>query len=61
VMRSAADGDACIAKPYRFPDLLRGLEIVSEIVARGVASPPFPRGFHLLPSANAKSLEPLHG
>jgi DNA-binding response OmpR family regulator len=61
VMRTAADGDACIAKPYRFPDLLRSLEIVTDIVATGVASPPFPRGFHLLPSANPSRLEPMHG
>jgi DNA-binding response OmpR family regulator len=42
------DGDACLAKPYRSADLLRGLEIVAEIVATGKAQPPFPRGFHLL-------------
>jgi CheY-like chemotaxis protein len=41
-------GDACLAKPYRSVDLLRGLEIVAEIVATGKAEPPFPQGFHLL-------------
>src|SRR6202171_2351536 len=41
-------GDACLAKPYRSVDLLRGLEIVAEIVATGKAQPPFPRGFPLL-------------
>jgi DNA-binding response OmpR family regulator len=46
-----ADGDACLSKPYRAADLLRSLELVSEIVATGTASLPFPRGFHLLPSA----------
>ena len=29
-MLSAADGDACLTKPYRAADLLRGLEIVAE-------------------------------
>lgn len=48
LMLSGAQGDACISKPYRAVDLLRGLEIVSDIVAKGVGSPPFPRGFHLL-------------
>jgi DNA-binding response OmpR family regulator len=41
-------GDACLAKPYRSADLLRGLEIVAEIVATGKAQPPFPQGFQLL-------------
>jgi CheY-like chemotaxis protein len=50
LMRTAAIGDACLAKPYRDTELLRGLEIVSEIVATGTASPPFPRGFQLLSS-----------
>lgn len=51
VMLTAADGHACLAKPYRSADLLRGLEIVAEMVATGTASPPLPRGFHVLPSA----------
>jgi len=49
VMLTATSGDACLAKPYRDIDLLRSLEIVTEIVTTGVASPPFPRGFQLLP------------
>jgi len=49
VMLTATSGDACLAKPYRDVDLLRSLEIVTEIVATGKASPPFPRGFQLLP------------
>jgi DNA-binding response OmpR family regulator len=61
VMRSAADGDACIAKPYRFPDLLRALEIVADIVATGAAFPPFPRGFFVLPPANVARVEAMHG
>ena len=44
-----ADRDACIAKPYRIEDLLRALNIVAGIAICGiVATPPFPRGFHLL-------------
>jgi DNA-binding response OmpR family regulator len=43
------DGDACIVKPYSSSDLVRSLEIVTEVVATGTASPPFPRGFRMLP------------
>jgi CheY-like chemotaxis protein len=48
-MQDANEGDACIVKPYGSVDLVRALEIVAEIVATGTASPPFPRGFELLP------------
>jgi DNA-binding response OmpR family regulator len=48
------NGDACLAKPYRSADLLRGLEIVAEIVATGKAQPPFPQGFQLLHPAATK-------
>lgn len=41
-------GDACLAKPFRSVDLLRGLEIVAGIVDTGIAQRPFPSGFHLL-------------
>jgi DNA-binding response OmpR family regulator len=51
VLRNVADGDACLAKPYRSEDLMRGLEIVIGIVSTGIASPPFPRGFQLLDGA----------
>ena len=51
------DGDACLAKPYRAVDLLRGLEIVNEIVATGAAQPPFPQGFQLLhPAADIQTV-----
>ena len=50
------DGDACLSKPYRAPDLLRGLEIVAGIVATGKAQPPFPPGFQLLqPAADTQA------
>jgi CheY-like chemotaxis protein len=44
-----AEGDACLTKPYRSADLLRGLEIVSDLLLTGNVSPPFPHGFQLLP------------
>jgi len=51
------NGDACLAKPYRSVDLVRGLEIVAGIVATGRAQPPFPRGFHLLqPAADSRAV-----
>ena len=55
VALTSADGDACLAKPYRSADLLRGLEIVAGIVTTGKAQPPFPRGFQLLHPAAIKS------
>jgi DNA-binding response OmpR family regulator len=61
VTLNAADGDACIVKPYSSDDLVRGLEIVGDIVATGIASPPFPRGFQLLPSATVTSEASGHG
>ena len=56
VMQNASAGDACILKPYSSIDLVRALEIVAEIVATGTASPPFPRGFALLPRATITRL-----
>ena len=53
VMRTATSGHACLTKPYRSQDLLRSLEIVAEMVATGKATPPFPRGFQVLPPAIA--------
>src|SRR5664279_4800820 len=47
VVLTTADGDACLSKPYRSVDLLRGLEIVAEIIATGRALPPFPKGFQI--------------
>jgi CheY-like chemotaxis protein len=48
VMLTATNGDACLAKPYRSADLIRGLEIVAGIIATGMALQPFPRGFQVL-------------
>lgn len=56
-----ADGDACLAKPYSAADLVRGLELVSEIVATGKASPPFPRGFRVLPPARLLEQDEAYG
>lgn len=52
-MLSVADGDACLAKPYSSADLLRGLQIVRDIVRSRELSRPFPRGFHVLKPAPA--------
>jgi DNA-binding response OmpR family regulator len=50
-------GDACLAKPYRSADLVRGLEVVVEIVATGKAQPPFPQGFQVLhPAADSQAI-----
>jgi CheY-like chemotaxis protein len=43
-----AEGEACLAKPYRAQDLVRGMKIVAEFVATGASASLFPRGFHLL-------------
>ena len=45
-------GDACLAKPYRAADLIRGLQLVAEIIITGRAQPPFPQGFQLLHPAD---------
>jgi CheY-like chemotaxis protein len=50
-----AEGDACLTKPYRSVDLLRGLEIVYELLRTGEASRPFPHGFQLLPLARFRA------
>ena len=61
VLMSAANGHACLAKPYRSADLLRGLEIVIEMVASGTASQPFPRGFQVLRPEPRALREASHG
>lgn len=53
VVLTTADGDACLSKPYRSVDLLRGLEIVAEIIATGRALLPFPKGFQVFSVATA--------
>ncbi len=58
VMMAAANGHACLAKPYRAEDLVRSLQIVAEMVATGQASPPFPRQFQLLSSATVLRPDP---
>jgi DNA-binding response OmpR family regulator len=52
---TSADGEACLSKPYRSADLVRGLEIVAGIVATGKAQPPFPGGFQPLHPATTES------
>lgn len=55
-----ARGHARLAKPYRFAELLRSLEIVLELIVTGHASTPFPDGLGVLPRAMADPMEPLH-
>ena len=50
LLQSGAEGDACIAKPYSFADLRRSLEIVTDMMTTGRVTPPFPRGFQILPT-----------
>ena len=50
---SSTDGHACLTKPYRSDDLLRGLEIVAGIMMTGHAEQPFPAGFSVLVPAQA--------
>ena len=52
--RTEVEGDACLVKPYSSEALVRGLEIVADIVATGTSSAPFPTGFKLLPLAEHK-------
>ena len=49
IMLSAADGDACLIKPYSTEALVPPLEFVTDIVARGTTSRPFPPGFRCCP------------
>lgn len=64
---NSADGDGCIAKPYRRRDLLRSLDVVRAVQATGVAPQDFPQrlmplGFHLLRRPDSLPLqEPSHG
>jgi len=55
---TAADGDACLSKPYRPDQLLHSLQLVADIVVSGKATPPFPTGFHTLrmPAQRGSSL-----
>jgi len=55
------DGEASISKPYSAEDLVRGLEIVAELVATGIASMPFPRGFRVLPPPKPATPAPARG
>lgn len=52
---TAVDGHASLNKPYSAADLLRGLQLVTQMVATGRAEPPFPPGFHILLPASIAS------
>ncbi len=57
IMLTAANGHACLAKPFRPEDLIRSLEIVADFIATGKAPSSRPPGFEMLPPAphNQKS------
>ncbi len=46
------DGDALITKPYRSEDIIRGLEIVEQIILTGDAPGPYPSGLSVLPGSH---------
>jgi len=48
VVLTSANGQACISKPYSEASILRALKLVTELIATGTASPPFPKGFKVL-------------
>lgn len=60
VVLTATNGNACLSKPYRSVDLVRSLQIVTDIVATGRALPPFPRGFQVLRLPVRTAPEPSH-
>ena len=61
VILTATDGHARLAKPFRDTELVRSLEIVTELLTSGLTSPPFPRGFQLLSGARAPCSAELIG
>jgi len=61
VVLTAKDGHACLAKPYSAEDLLRGLEIVADLVSTGAALSPFPRGLQVLHPDTTNNREPSYG
>ena len=61
VLLIASAGEACLKKPYSAEDLLRALQLVTEIVSTGVASPPFPRGFQRMNSPLLARASADHG
>lgn len=49
IMLTAANGHACLAKPFRPEDLVRSLEIVANFMATGAMPSSRPPGFDMLP------------
>jgi DNA-binding response OmpR family regulator len=61
VILTAADGHACIAKPYSSTDLLLAMQVVLDIVTIGQATPPFPRGLQVLRPVTDRNREAPSG
>lgn len=57
VVLTTDDGQACLSKPYLVADLLRGLDLVRQIMETGTAAQPFPRGFRVLEAPSAPDLK----
>jgi DNA-binding response OmpR family regulator len=55
------DGDACLDKPFRSVDVIRGLHLVEEITRSGKASKPFPSGFRVLEGSAITPKPPRNG
>ncbi|MEO8322249.1 MAG: response regulator [Bradyrhizobium sp.] len=53
------DGTACLSKPYRSADLLRGLDIVLEIIATGTTRSELPPGLQILQPGKSPRLASL--
>lgn len=52
---TSTDGHASLSKPYLSSDLLRALQLVTELVRTGCSSPPYPAGFHFLKQAGSST------
>jgi DNA-binding response OmpR family regulator len=56
-----AEGEACLTKPYKAEDLMRGMKIVAEILTNGVTTLAFPHGFRMLPHPYSQPVEHANG
>ena len=47
-------GHGCLTKPYSSNDLMRGLDIISEMITKGKLLLPLPRSFVMLPEGTER-------
>ena len=57
---TAADGHACLQKPYLYPDVLQGLEVVRDMLSPGKAIPPIPAALRMLRPVAKPGAMPEH-